>query len=483
MNRPLRRLAGVVAFLFLTLFVSTTHIQFVAAEGMKTKPGNSRQIYAELGRHRGPVVVGDQEVATSEESGDAYKFLRTYPQGPTYAHVTGYYSIRFRTGGVELALNDELAGTADQLFYRRLSDYLIGAEPKGASVELTLDPAAQQAAVEALGDRRGAVVALDPGTGDVLAMASSPSYDPNRLASHDLEQVARAWEELNADPAKPMLNRGIRELYPPGSTFKVVTAAAALSSGDYTADSLLPGPAELTLPQTSVPMRNHDFAPCGANDQVTLTDALRISCNTAFADLAMRVGEDALREQAARFGFGQELATPLSVVPSVVPEGMNQPELAKSGIGQQDVRVTPLQMAMVSAAIANEGVLMKPNLVRAVRDDKLAVVDEPAPEELGRAVDADVASTLASMMQTVVERGTGTRAKIPGVVVAGKTGTAQHAEGAAPHAWFTAFATGGSRPVAVAVVIENGGGRGDAASGGALAAPVARQVMEAVVGG
>ena len=480
MNRPLRRLAGVVALLFVALFASTTHIQFVAAEELKSKPGNSRQLYAELGRDRGPILVGGEPVAVGQPVDDAYKFLRTYPDGPAYAHLTGYYSIRYGTAGMERAMNDVLAGTADRLFYRRISEYLTGAEPKGASVELTVDRAAQEAAAQALGERRGAVVALDPATGDVLALVSSPSYDPNRLAGHDAAQVAAAWEELTADPAKPTRDRGISDLYPPGSTFKVVTAAAALSSGDYDPGTLLPGPAELDLPQTTAVMRNHDGRACGANDQVSLTDALRISCNTAFASLAMTLGEDALREQAQRFGFGEELSIPLGVATSVVPEGMSAPNLAQAGIGQWDVKVTPLQMAMVSAAVANDGVVMEPNLVRAVRSaDSSEVIDEPSPQELGRAVDSDVAQELATMMRTVVASGTGTRAQVDGADVGGKTGTAQHGEGEPPHAWFTCFASQGERRIAVAVVIEDGGGQGDSASGGAVAAPVARQVVEA----
>ncbi|PPK94270.1 peptidoglycan glycosyltransferase [Kineococcus xinjiangensis] len=482
MNRPLRRLAGVVALLFVTLFASTTYIQFVSAAELNAKPGNSRQLYAELGRDRGPILVGPDPVARGVPVDNPYNFLRTYPDGPTYAHATGYYSIRYGTAGMERAMNDVLAGTADRLFYRRVSEYLIGQEPQGASVELTIDPRAQRAAMDELKGRRGAVVALDPETGDVLALASSPTYDPNRLAGHDVEQIAQAWKDLNADPDKPMLNRGISELYPPGSTFKVITAAAALSSGQYQPDSLLPGPAELDLPLTDKNLPNYSSGPCGPGGEVTLTDALRTSCNTAFGQLGMDLGEDALQEQAARFGFGEELRIPLRVVPSVVPEGMNAPQLAQAGIGQFDVKATPLQMAMVSAAIANEGVLMKPNLVKSVRSaDQTEVIDEPSPQEMGRAVSRDVAEQLTAMMREVVENGTGKNARIPGVEVAGKTGTAQHG-GELNHAWFTAFASNGERQVAVAVVIEDGGGRSDA-SGGATAAPVAQRVMEAVVGG
>ncbi|NAZ82580.1 penicillin-binding protein 2 [Kineococcus sp. R8] len=484
MNRPLRRLSAVVAVLFAALFASTTWIQYFQADALNNRPGNSRQLYAELGRDRGSLIVAGQAVASSVPVDDPYVFQRQYAAGPVYAPVTGYYSIRYGTSMLERAENDVLAGTSDRLFYRQLSDLLTGEKPRGASVDLTLDPAVQQAAWDALDGRKGSVVALDPRTGDVLAMVSSPSYDPNALASHDGEAVSKQWNALLADPDDPLTNRAIGgDLYPPGSTFKLVTAAAALESGKYEESTLLDGPAELDLPQTTSTLGNDEGTACGPNDQVSLIDALRISCNTAFASLGMTLGADALRTQAEKFGFGQDLSVPMRVTPSTFPADPNAPQLAQSAIGQFDVRVTPLQVAMYSAAIANGGVLMKPNLVRDVRaGDDLSVVETPAPQELGRAVSASTAATLTDMMKAVVARGTGTRAQIDGVEVAGKTGTAQHGAGLPPYAWFTSFATKGDRQVAVAVVIEDGG-TVDSAYGGRLAAPVAKQVMEAALGG
>nr|WP_240895577.1 penicillin-binding protein 2 [Kineococcus siccus] len=466
------------------MFASTTWIQYFQADALNNRPGNSRQLYAELGRDRGSLIVAGQAVASSVPVDDPYVFQRQYAAGPVYAPVTGYYSIRYGTSMLERAENDVLAGTSDRLFYRQLSDLLTGEKPRGASVDLTLDPAVQQAAWDALDGRKGSVVALDPRTGDVLAMVSSPSYDPNALASHDGEAVSKQWNALLADPDDPLTNRAIGgDLYPPGSTFKLVTAAAALESGKYEESTLLDGPAELDLPQTTSTLGNDEGTACGPNDQVSLIDALRISCNTAFASLGMTLGADALRTQAEKFGFGQDLSVPMRVTPSTFPADPNAPQLAQSAIGQFDVRVTPLQVAMYSAAIANGGVLMKPNLVRDVRaGDDLSVVETPAPQELGRAVSASTAATLTDMMKAVVARGTGTRAQIDGVEVAGKTGTAQHGAGLPPYAWFTSFATKGDRQVAVAVVIEDGG-TVDSAYGGRLAAPVAKQVMEAALGG
>ncbi len=479
MNGPLRRLGTVVGAMFALLLVAATYVQFVDAGDLQADGRNSRTFYAELGRARGPITVGDQPVAESVEVDDRYSYQRTYPQGADYAHVTGAYSVVYGATGLEEAADELLAGTDDQLFYRRLSDLLTGREPAGAVVETTLVPQVQQAAAEALGDQRGAAVALDPRTGEVLALVSSPSYDPNVLAGHDVDAVRAAREELLADEERPLDNRAIASrLYPPGSVFKLVTAAAALEQG-YTPASTLAGPAVLDLPQTDAGLRNSDRAACGPGDQTTLADALRTSCNTAFASVGMALGEEALRDAAAGFGFGEELAIPLEVTPSTVPTGMDPPSLAQAAIGQRDVRVTPLQVAMVSAGIANDGVVMEPTLVRSVRGEDLEVIRAPSPTELGRAMGAEDADLLTGMMVGVVAEGTGRAAQVDGVEVAGKTGTAQHAEGRPPHAWFTAFAPADDPVVAVAVVVEDGGEAGDQASGGRTAAPVAREMIQA----
>ncbi|HZI96429.1 MAG TPA: penicillin-binding protein 2 [Actinomycetales bacterium] len=481
MNAPLRRLAVVAFVLFATLFASTTWTQFVDAGRLNADGRNTRTLLEELGRDRGPIVVAGEAVATSTEVDDVYNYQREYAQGPLYAHSTGFYSVFFGASGIEQALSDVLAGTADQLFYRRVADIITGKKPQGATVELTLDPAVQQAAADALGGQRGAVVAMNPQTGEILALVSSPSYDPNALATHDREAATATREALLADPARPLENRAIASrLYPPGSVFKLVTAAAAIESGRFDENSVIPGPAELDLPQTTVNLPNSGGGQCGSGE-VSLTDALRISCNTAFGFLGLELGGDALREQAQAFGFGEDLRIPLGVTPSTVPEELNPPQSAQSAIGQYDVRVSPLQIAMVSSAIANGGVLVQPNLVRAIRDADLQVIDESSPVELGRPVSGETAAQLARMMITVVQDGTGTAAQIDGVTVAGKSGTAQHAEGRPPHAWFTSFAPAEDPQVAVAVVVEEGGEAGSEASGGRTAAPIARAVMEAVL--
>jgi len=481
-NTPLRRLAVVVALLFTSLLLSTSWIQYVGASSIAAGQGNVREVYREFGRERGPIVVAGDPVATSTEVDGDYQYLREYPGGELYAHATGFFSIVYGTTATEDVMNDVLAGTADSLFYSRISQVLTGQDPTGGSVQLTLDPAAQQAAWDTLGDQRGAVVALEPGTGRILAMVSKPSYDPARLASHDLAAVREAWESLTADPDRPLENRAIAgQTYPPGSVFKIVTAAAALESGEYTAESELPGPAALDLPQSTAVLPNYDDRPCGPNDLTTLAEALRISCNSAFGQLGIDLGGDALREQAVRFGYEDTLSIPLTVTPSRFPEGLNAPQSAQSAVGQFDVRVTPLQVAMTSAAVANDGVLMQPQLVRTVRGPDLQVVEQVEPEVLGDPISAVTADTLTAMMVDVVANGTGASAQISGVQVAGKTGTAQTGNEQSPHAWFTSFAPADDPQVAVAVVVENGGSAGSETSGGRVAAPIARAVMEAVL--
>ncbi|MGJ7439521.1 peptidoglycan D,D-transpeptidase FtsI family protein [Aquipuribacter sp. MA13-6] len=482
MNTPLRRLAVVVTLLFASLLLSTSWIQFVGASSVAAGQGNVREVYREFGRERGPIVVAGDPVATSTEVGGDYQYLREYPGGELYAHSTGFFSIVYGTTATEDAENDVLAGTADSLFYSRIGQVLTGQDPTGGSVELTLDPAAQQAAWDALGDQRGAVVAVEPSTGRILAMVSKPSYDPASLASHDLAAVREAWDSLNADPDRPLENRAIAsQTYPPGSVFKIVTAAAALESGSYTAQSQLPGPAALDLPGTTAVLPNYDDRPCGPGDLTTLAEAMRISCNSAFGQLGIDLGGDALREQAERFGYEDDLAIPLTVTPSRVPEGLNAPQSAQAAVGQFDVRVTPLQVAMTSAAVANDGVLMRPQLVRTVRGPDLQVVEQVEPEVMADPVEPATADAITAMMVDVVENGTGTAAQISGVQVAGKTGTAQTGNDQAPHAWFTSFAPADDPQVAVAVVVENGGSAGSETSGGRVAAPIARAVMEAVL--
>ena len=480
MNNPVRKLSLVVAALFASLLVSTTLIQYVFAADLNARPDNRRTLLSTYARERGEILVGQTPVARSVPSDDEYKYQREYPEGPLYAHVTGFYSFFGAQGGLEQAENALLSGSSDKLFYRRVSDLFTGRRPQGATLETTLDAKVQAAAEEGLEGIRGAAVALDPKTGAILAMVSHPTYDPNDLATHDLAALEKNYARLNKDPAKPLVNRSINgDLYPPGSVFKVVTAAAALSTGEYTEDTVVPGPAVLDLPQTDADLPNAFDGPCGPGSEVTLTEALAVSCNTAFARIGMDIGAEALQSQAAKFGFGDSITVPMRVTPSTVPAEMNLPQLAQASIGQYDVRATPLQMAMVASGVGNDGTVMRPYLVQSVIGSDLAVIESTEPEELSQAVTPDVAAQLTRMMEAVVEDGSGVRAQIPGVAVAGKTGTAQHGEGRKAHAWFISFAPANDPEIAVAVIAEDGGIAGSEAGGGAVAAPIAKQMMEA----
>ncbi|MFC7403937.1 peptidoglycan D,D-transpeptidase FtsI family protein [Georgenia alba] len=481
MNPPIRRLATVVVVMFLALMIAATSIQYFQAGTLNAHSRNVRTIYREYGRDRGPIIVQGEAVASSTPVDDNYGYQRVYPEGELYAHVTGYFSTAHnRITGIELAENDVLNGTSDSLLLQRIQTLVTGQQPQGGAVELTIDPDAQRVATEALGGREGAVVALDPGTGAIRALVSTPSFDPNGLASHVREEADAAFEAYNADDAGyPMVNRAIAgDQYAPGSSFKVITAAAAMEAEGLDPGSTVPGPTTLDLPQTDHVVYNPSRLPCGdGSGEVTLVQAFRQSCNTTFGQLAMDMGAEPLREQAEAFGFGEPLDVPQPVTPSRFPEELTAPELAMSGIGEASVRVTPMQMAMVAAAVANDGVQMQPYLVDRQLTPDLEEVSTTQPRTLRESVSPGTADALTEMMLEVVESGTGTPAQIPGVDVAGKTGTAENAEGVEPHSWFIGFADADDPEVAVAVLVENGG------DGGSTAGPIARDVMEAVLSG
>jgi len=475
MNRPLRKVAVAALVMFAALLINANVVQVGEARSLKDNPHNVRVLFSEYSRQRGPIVVGGRSVALSTKTNDALKYLRTYPGGPVYAPLTGYYSLTIGTTGIEQADNDILSGSSDKLFVKRLSDVFTGREPQGGAVVLTIDPRAQQVAYSALAGRRGAVVALNPKTGAVLAMVSSPSYDPTPLTSHHPAQIQQSFNRLRNDPNAPLLNRAINQSYPPGSTFKVITTAAALSTGRYTPSSSIPAPSSLSFNDSNKKLHNFQGETCSGGGRMTLADALRISCNTAYGALGIAVGDDALRRQAQAFGVDRSLSIPLPVARSAVPVQQGQALTAASAIGQASDAMTPLQMAMVAAGVANGGVVMKPYLVAQERAPDSSVLTVAHPQQLSRAVSSTVAAELTSMMVGVVNNGTGQAAQIPGVTVAGKTGTAENVPGKPTHAWFVCFAPAQDPQVAVAVIVENGG------TGGVTAAPIARQVMQAVL--
>ena len=485
MNKPIRTMSIVCMALFLALLVNSTYLQYLRADELNSRNDNKRVRDAEFSRERGAILVNGDSVAESVPVKDQFEYQRRYPQPEKYAHLTGYYSYIYGRSALELSYNDILSGSDPRLFVNRVVDLFGNSQPAGGDISLTIDPAAQNAAFEglrALGrDVKGAVVALDPSTGAVLAMVSSPSYDPNVLASHRLSEVTDAWKRLTSAPDRPLANRAVQEVLPPGSTFKLVTAAAALSSGQYTPESQVPGGARLDLPLTDTDLVNHTGGSCGG-DRITLTQALMVSCNVSFGYLGLTLGADALREQAQKFGFGDTYFEDLSTLAeSRFPAEPDEPQTALSAIGQFDVAATPLQMAMVTAGIANGGTVMRPYLVDEVRTPDLDVLDKASPEPYRSAVSSSVARDLTQMMIEVVDQGTASTAQMPGIKVAGKTGTAQSSPDRPPYAWFVSFAPADDPAVAVAVLVEDAGVERDAISGSGLAAPIAKRVMEAVM--
>ncbi len=494
MDRQIRRFGAAMLLLFLVLFAQVNYIQVIAADRLADNPANAtRQLIAEYQVDRGSILARDGRtvLATSRKSPGDLRFERRYPQGSLYAGITGYYSFIFGRSELEQAYNDYLAGAAAELLPQTLADQVLGRPRRGATVITTIDPALQRAAVESLGSLPGAVVALDPRTGDVLALVANPSFDPNELSAQDPRLVREAWDRLNTDRDKPLLSRANDELFPPGSTFKLVTAAAALQNG-FGPESLWDNPRELELPNTIETLENFGGEHClGGASKVSLADALRVSCNVVFGQIGLALGADALAAQARAFGFAptadsgnvpSDVAFQEGVFPDPLYFTDRVPAIALSAIGQDNVAANPLQMALVAAAIANGGVEMQPRLVTEIRDQSGRVVKTFEPKVFSRPISPENAALLTAMMVSVVEAGTGTAARIPGVQVAGKTGTAQHGEGLPPHAWFVSFAPADAPEVAVAVIVLDGGSLGSDATGGRLAAPIAKAVLEAALG-
>jgi peptidoglycan glycosyltransferase len=477
-NAPLRRVAVSVLVLFTLLIINVNYIQVVRSDELRNNSSNTRVLAAQYDRERGAIVVAGNAIAESVPTDGRLKYLRQYPQGELYAAVTGYHSLIYNNSQLEHAENDVLSGSDGRLALRRLADLFTGRDPAGGDVVLTLDPAVQEAAMAGLEGVTGAVVALDPATGAILGMASTPSYDPTQLSSHDPAAIREYWAELEAADPDPRINRAIGDNYPPGSLFKVIVSAAALADG-RTPETVVPAPAEFPLPNSTRVIPNFNGSSCSPSGEQSLIDALTISCNTAFAQLGIDLGEDRVREMAEAFGLdGERFDIPLRVEASGIGEVEDDAALAQTSIGQRDVRMTPLQAALVAATVANDGVQMKPYLIDQVQAPDLTVIDSTQPEEWREPVSVDVANQLTEMMVSVVANGSGRAARIPGVEVAGKTGTAQVREDVADHTWFMGFAPADDPKIAVAVFVANGGG-----TGGERSAPIAGDVMQAYLDG
>lgn len=488
MNTSLRRIAVTIMGLIVLLLANATLTQVFTADGLRADPRNQRVLLDEYSRQRGQISAGGQLLAYSVSTDGRFRFLRTYPNPMAYAPVTGFYSLSYSSTGLERAEDTILNGSDQRLFGRRLADFFTGRDPRGGNVATTINPQVQQAAWDAMEDGcngrpcKGAVVALEPSTGKVLAMVSSPSYDPNLLATHDIQAQSTAWQRLRDDPDSPLLNRAISETYPPGSTFKVITTAAALQSGANVNTQLTAAP-RIALPDSTATLENYGGAACGAAPTTSLRDAFAKSCNTSFVQLGINTGADALRSTARAFGLDSAPPTiPLQVSESTVGPIADAAALGMSSIGQKDVALTPLQNAMVAATIANKGVTMRPYLVDSLKGPDLANISTTAPREERRAVSEQVANTLTDLM-VAAEQVTQQKGAIAGVQIASKTGTAEHGtdpRNTPPHAWYIAFAPASAPKVAVAVVVENGGDR-LSATGGAVAAPIGRATIAAAL--
>ena len=481
MNKPLRRVAIFCGLLVFALLLRDNWIQFVQADSLKNDPHNRRVQINEYAQPRGDIIVDGKSITGSTTTNGDFKYKRTYTDGPMWAPVTGFASQAFGTYLLEGVEDKILTGNDDRLFFNRTIDMLTGKSKQGGDVVTTLNAKAQQAAFQGLGDKKGAVAAIDPRTGAILALASTPSYNPSSIAGNT-DKDAENWKNLNADKDQPMLNRALRETYPPGSSFKLVTAAAALQNNLYSSiDQQTDSPLPYTLPGTTTQLKNEGNIPC---QNATLRVALQYSCNTVFGHIGAQLGESKMLAEAEQFGFNKQILTPVRAVPSVFGTKMNPSQVALSSIGQFDTAATPLQMAMVAAAIANDGKLMTPYLVDQLRAPNLNVIEQHTASVMSQPLSPENAQKPQQMMETVVQQGTGTNAQIPGVTVGGKTGTAQHgvANSALPYAWFVSYAkTSSGSPVAVAVVVEDGAANRDDISGGGLAAPIAKSVMEAVL--
>ncbi|MET9960989.1 penicillin-binding transpeptidase domain-containing protein [Streptomyces sp. NPDC006326] len=485
MIRYIRWCAYFCAALLLALLVNVARVQVWESAAYGANPANKRPAVARYAEPRGDILVEGRPVTGSRDSGQLLRYERTYLDGPLYAPVTGYSSQTYGTSFVERAEDRILSGADPGLSVFPLWYELSRGRPAGGNAATTLRAAAQRAAYTGLAGKRGAVAALEPATGRILALVSSPSYDPGTLSGTGAA-VKAAWARLNADPARPMLNRALRETYPPGSTFKIVTAAAALDAGvvtDVDAPTRTPDPYPLPGTRTLLPN-----AGTGCED-ASMAEAVQWSCNTVMAKIGVQVGLRRMVEAARRFGFNDAgLRVPSWVSRSNFDTDMSQDQLALSSIGQFNTTATPLQMAMVAAAVADGGELRAPYLVdRTTRGDG-GPVRRAVPRRLGRAMSPATALRLQELMVKVVEDGTGRNAAIRGAVVGGKTGTAQHGVGNAgtPYAWFIGWARAGDAPlpgVAVAVVVEDASAVRGGVSGNGAAAPIARAVMQAALSG
>ncbi len=483
MNKSLRQLFNAVIVLFVILGISSTLIMVVRANSLNADSRNMRALYHEYAAPRGAILASDGTVmAMSDPIDDSFQYQRKYMNGNVYAPVTGYYSITSPADrGIEASRDRLLSGQSDSLWMDRAKSLFTGTQNKGASIETSINPRMQETAYRMLGGMSGSVVAIEPSTGRILAMVSTPSYDPGALTGHDSSDASRAYQELARRADNPMLNRATSQLYPPGSTFKVVVAAAALESGQYSPDSEIPAGASYTLPGTAYDMTNATAAGDGVNGKISMKDALAYSSNTAFSQLGVSLGGKTIADQAKKFGYGSTITldgtnssgSPMRAVASKFPGEQTPDKIALASIGQGDTLATPLQDAMIAAAVANGGKLMQPTLVDRVRSSDLSVISETTPSVYSQTFSADTSQALTQMMEGVTTKSY-PDLQIPGMQVAAKSGTAQIGAGNTSNdGWMIGFAPADKPKVAVAVVVH-----GISSYGMEIAGPIMKSVMQ-----
>lgn len=483
MNKSLRQLFTAVIVLFTILGFSSTIITAISANQLNSDPRNSRSLYHEISAPRGSILASDGTVlASSTAVSDAFEYQRTYSDGPLYSPITGFFSITQNVDrGLEMSRNSLLSGEANALFWQKIKSLFTGDENKGASVETSINPKLQSEAYQMLDGKDGAVIAMEPTTGRILAMASTPSYDPNTLAQHDTTAANAAYAQLTSSDDSAMINRATSQYYPPGSTFKTVVAAAALETGKYQVDTQIPAGASYTLPGTATNLTNVESSADGSDNKISFEDALAYSSNTAFAQLGVSLGNDAIASQAKKLGFDNSITVdgsdstsrPMKAIASSFPSNLSDDKLALASIGQGDVVETPLQNALIACAIANNGTLMRPTLVDRVRASDLSIIQETTPSVMSEAFSKNTASALNTMMQGVVTK-ENTNLAIDGISVAAKTGTAQiGTDNSSIDGWVIGFAPADNPKIAVAVVVHNVDVLGSYAAG-----PIMKAVMQ-----
>ena len=505
MDRQIRRLGIAFVALFALLFAQVAYVQVVAADRITSEPANApRQIAEEAAVERGQILAADARtvLAQSVKNPDPtspYLYVREYPGGDLWGQITGYYSRIYGRTGLEQAMNPYLAGTAPEFTIQNLTDLILRRPKRGGTVITTLVPRVQKAARAALGSYQGAVVAVDPRNGDILAMWSNPSYDPQPLSTGSDASMTAAWEQVTSDPEHPLVAHAFQDLYLPGSTFKTITASGALEN-HWGPDKLWPNPHRLDLPGTDAQITNFGDELCnGGSPNVTMATAFESSCNVTFAEIGTALKADKMSSIAQAYGLCRidpnvSETCEDDTIPFVLPWepgrfpvapyfADNEAALARSSIGLDNDKLNPLHLALIAAGIANGGTMNAPRLVTEIRAAATGqTIKTYDPVVYSHPLTAASAAELREMMVNVVTSGTGTAAQIPGITVAGKTGTATNGENVPPNAWFTSFAPAGpdqTARISVGVIVLDGGNLGNEATGGQVAAPIAKAVMEA----